>query len=282
MRIVTPAGARVPLSEIATYDIERGEVAINHLDGKREIRVEADVKSTGVTASELLASIQANVIPDILSKYPSVTALYEGQNREANQMGAAMGKVLPFILILMYIVIAFTFRSYTQPLMLFILIPFSFVGVAWGHWIHGMPVNMLSLLGIVALIGILVNDGLVLIKKFNTLLREGLAFDDALYEAGKQRFRAIFLTSITTIAGLAPLIFEPGFSAQFLIPMAISVAYGIGFATLLTLFLLPIILSANSKIKRAAHWLKTGEWVDPRELERAVREMDDEVMAELK
>ncbi len=278
MRIVTPNRARVPLSEIAKYDIVRGEVAINHLDGKREIRVEADVKSVATTAAEMMASIQANVMPDILSKYPSVTALYEGQNREVNKMGAVMGKVMPVILLLMYAIIAFTFRSYTQPLMLFFLIPFSFVGVAWGHWIHGMPVNMLSVLGIVALIGILVNDGLVLIKKFNQLLREGMPFDDALFEAGKQRFRAIFLTSITTIAGLAPLIFEPGFSAQFLIPMAISVAYGIAFATLLTLFLLPLILSLNSKMKRATHWLKTGDWVEARLLERSVKELETEAL----
>ena len=282
MRIVTPSRSRVPLSEIAEYEIMRGEVAINHLDGKREIRVEADMKSTTTTASEMMASVQANVMPGILSKYPSVTALYEGQNREANQMAGAMQKVMPAILFLMYAIIAFTFRSYTQPLMLFVLIPFSFVGVAWGHWIHGLPLNMLSALGVVALIGILVNDGLVLIKKFNSLLQDGLPFDDALYEAGKQRFRAIFLTSITTVAGLAPLIFEPGFSAQFVIPMAISVAYGIAFATLLTLFLLPLILSANSKVKRATHWLKTGDWVEPRELERAIKEMDSEVLAELK
>ena len=278
MRIVTPNRSRVPLSEIADYKIERGEVAINHLEGKREIRVEADVKSTETTASEMMASIQSNVMPGILSKYPSVTALYEGQNREVNKMGAVMGKVMPVILLLMYAIIAFTFRSYTQPLMLFVLIPFSFVGVAWGHWLHGMPVNMLSVLGIVALIGILVNDGLVLIQKFNSLLRGGMSFDDALFEAGKQRFRAIFLTSITTVAGLAPLIFEKGFSAQFLIPMAISVAYGIAFATMLTLLLLPIILSANSKAKRATHWLKTGDWVEPRTLERSVKELEMEAM----
>ena len=281
MRIVTPNRSRVPLSEIAEYEILRGEVAINHLNGKREIRVEADQKDIKDSSTDLLASVQTNIMPDILSKYPSVTALYEGQNREANQVQGAMSKALPPILFLMYAIIAFTFRSYTQPLMLFLLIPFSFVGVAWGHWFHGMPINMLSFLGIVALIGILVNDGLVLIKKFNSLLREGLSFDNALFEAGKQRFRAIFLTSITTIAGLAPLIFEKGFSAQFLIPMAISVAYGIAFATLLTLFLLPLILSANSKAKRATNWLKTGEWVDARELERAVREMEMEKMEEL-
>ena len=232
-----------------------------------------DIKDS---APDLLASIQGNIMPGLLSKFPNVTALYEGQNREFNQIGATMPKVLLAVLILMYCIIAFTFRSYTQPLMLFALIPFSLIGVAWGHWLHGMPVNILSFLGIVALIGILVNDGLVLIGRFNQLLREGLTFDEALFEAGNQRFRAIFLTTITTVAGLAPLIFEPGFSAQFLIPMAISVAYGIAFATLLTLFLLPLMLSGNSKMKRASYWLRKGEWVEPHQLERAVREMEEE------
>lgn len=282
MRIVTASRERIPLSEIADYEIVRGEVAINHLDGRREIKVEADMKDIKDSAPDLLASIQENIMPDLLSKYPNVTALYEGQNREFNQIGETMPKVLLAVLILMYCIIAFTFRSYTQPLMLFAMIPFSLVGVAWGHWIHGMPVNILSFLGIVALIGILVNDGLVLIGRFNQLLREGLSFEDALYEAGNQRFRAIFLTTVTTVAGLAPLIFEKGFSAQFLIPMAISVAYGISFATLLTLFLLPLMLSANSKAKRGTHWLKTGEWVEARELERAVKDMEDEALEHLK
>jgi len=279
MWIVTPSRSRVPLSEVATYEIARGEVAINHLEGRREIKVEASLKGGGNSATEMLTMVQENIAPNILAKYPSVTALYEGQNREAGQIGGAMGRVLPGILILMYVIIAFTFRSYTQPLMLFALIPFSLVGVAWGHWIHGMPVNILSMLGIVALIGILVNDGLVLIKKFNNLLKEGLGFEEALFEAGKQRFRAIFLTTITTVAGLAPLIFEPGYSAQFLIPMAISVAYGISFSTLLTLFLLPLMLSANSKMKRGTHWLKTGKWVDSRDLERAVQEQVEDRLA---
>ncbi|HHM21403.1 MAG TPA: efflux RND transporter permease subunit, partial [Bacteroidetes bacterium] len=276
MRIVTPGRARVPLSEIADYEIVRGEVAINHLNGKREIKVEAAQKNIKDSATDLVASIRENIMPGILAKYPGVDALYEGQNREAMKMQGAIGKILPPILFLMYVIIAFTFRSYTQPLMLFALIPFSLIGVAWGHWIHGMPINMLSFLGIVALIGILVNDGLVLIKRFNSLLVEGRSFDEALYQAGRQRFRAIFLTTITTVAGLAPLIFEPGFSAQFLIPMAISVAYGISFATFLTLFLLPLMLSANSKMKRFGHWLKTGKWVAPRELERAVKDREME------
>lgn len=275
MRIVTPAGERVPLAEIASYTIERGDVVINHLDGQREIRVESDLSDAKDSAAEVLAELKANTIPNIIAKYPTVTPLYEGQNRSFSRIGEAMGRVLPVVLILMYSVIAFVFRSYGQPLLLFILIPFSFVGVAWGHWIHGQSINILSGLGIVALIGILVNDGLVLIEKFNLLLREGVPYRKAMVEAGRSRFRAIFLTSLTTVAGLAPLILEKSFSAQFLIPMAISVAYGIAYATLMTLFLLPLLLATKNSFKVALSWLWNGKKPERESVERAIQELHD-------
>ena len=277
MRIVTPSGERVPLSEIASYTIERGDVVINHLDGQREIRVEADLSDSKDSAPEVLADIKASTIPGIIAKYPTVTPLYEGQNRGFARIGAAMSKVLPIILILMYAVIAFVFRSYGQPLLLFILIPFSFVGVAWGHWIHGQSINVLSGLGIVALIGILVNDGLVLIEKFNLLLRDGVPYRKAMVEAGRSRFRAIFLTSLTTVAGLAPLILEKSFSAQFLIPMAISVAYGIAYATFMTLFLLPLLLAVKNSFKVGLAWIWTGVKPERESVERAIQELDESI-----
>ena len=137
--------------------------------------------------------------------------------------------------------------------------------------------NILSMLGIIALIGIMVNDGLVLIGKFNSNLRIGMTFDDAIFEAGRSRFRAIFLTSLTTAAGLAPLIFEQSRQAQFLIPMAISIAYGIGFATVLTLIMLPIFLSFSNKVKVGTKWLVTGNDITKEEVERAIKEQKEEV-----
>jgi multidrug efflux pump subunit AcrB len=276
MRIVTPTGSRVPLSEIATYTIGRGEVVINHIDGRREIRVDADLADPSDSAPEVLSDIKANVVPNLLAKYPTVTALYEGQNRGFSRIGTALFKILPIILLLMYSVIAFVFRSYGQPLLLFILIPFCFVGVAWGHWIHGVSINILSGLGIVALIGILVNDGLVLVEKFNLLLKSGEPYHKAMVEAGRSRFRAIFLTSITTVAGLAPLIFEKSFSAQFLIPMAISVAYGIAYATFMTLFLLPLLLSLKNNVKVLLTWFWTGKKPTKESVERAIIELESE------
>ncbi|WP_111707824.1 efflux RND transporter permease subunit [Lutibacter citreus] len=280
MWISTNNGDRIPFSEIATYTIQRGEVAINHLEGKREIQVNADLKDPEGSANEALTEIEEVVVPEILSKYPTVAALYEGQNREAQKTSSSAKIVFPIILLLIYITIAFTFRSYDQPLFLMIMIPFSLIGVAWGHWIHNFPINILSALGIIALIGILVNDGLVLIGKVNSNLKAGLKYDQALYKAGLSRFRAIFLTSLTTIAGLAPLLLEKSRQAQFLKPMAVSISYGIGIATVLTLVMLPLLLSLGNSIKVYYKWLKTGEKVTKEEVERAIIELKSELEEE--
>ena len=278
MRIVTPNGSRIPLKEIATYTIERGDVAINHLEGQREIQLSSDLKDAKkVSATDVMTEIRTEIMPEILAKYPTVTPSYEGQNREAGKLLGSLRFVGLTVLLLIYITMAFTFRSFSQPLMLLLLIPFSLTAVAWGHWIHDFPINILSMLGIIALIGIMVNDGLVLIGKFNNNLREGMTFDDAIYDAGRSRFRAIFLTSITTIAGLAPLILEQSRQAQFLIPMAISIAYGIAFATVLTLVMLPIFLSFSNKVKVNAKWLATGNKVAKEDVERAIKEQKEEL-----
>lgn len=276
MRVVSPSGERVPLKEIADYEISRGEISINHLDGMREISVTADLKDPSNSATEIMQSLKAELLPIIQSQYPSVNASFEGQNREANKMSASVGKVLPVIILLIFVVIAFTFRSFSQPLLLLFMVPFSLIGVAWGHYIHGLPINILSYLGIIALIGIVVNDGLVLIGKFNRFLKEGLKFDDAIVAAGKSRFRAIFLTSLTTVAGLAPLIFEKSRQAQFLIPMAVSIAYGIMLATLLTLVMLPMLLGIGNSTKVYWKWLTTGKRPEREDVERAILEQKNE------
>jgi multidrug efflux pump subunit AcrB len=272
MRIITPIGARVPFSEIATYIIERGDISINHLEGQREIQITADLKDLNASETDILKNIKTNIMPEILSRYTTVTPLYEGQKREANKTTNSLVLIGPIILLLIYIVIAFTFRSYSQPILLIIMIPFSMIGVIWGHYIHNMAIGILSFLGIIALIGIMVNDGLVLIGKFNNFLKEGLKYDEALIKAGQSRFRAIFLTSLTTVAGLAPLIFEKSRQAQFLIPMAISIAYGIAIATILTLIMLPMMLSVSNAIKMRIKWLITGNEITKEEVERAIIE----------
>ena len=215
-------------------------------------------------------------MPDIVSRYPSVQPSYEGQNREASKLIDSLRLVGFTALFLIFVTIAFNFRSFSQPLLLLIMVPFSLTAVGWGHKIHGFPLNIISLLGIIALIGIMVNDGLVLIGKFNQNLRSGMKYEKALYEAGRARFRAIFLTSLTTIAGLAPLLLEKSRQAQFLKPMAVSISYGIGFATLLTLLMLPLFLSFGNQVKVFFKWLFTGEWVERRTVERSYKEIQNE------
>lgn len=281
MRITTPTGDRVPFGEIASYEIERGTVSINHLDGKREIKVEADLMNENTSATDMLEEVSTHIVPNILAKYPSIMVKYEGQNRDAQKTKESSKKVLLTMFFLIFAVITFTFRSFGQTTLIMLLIPFSAIGVMWGHWLHGMQVNILSGLGIVALIGILVNDSLVLVSKMNTYLKEGEKFDDAILHAGFSRFRPIFLTSLTTVAGMTPLIyFETSLQAQFLIPMAISISYGIAFSTILTLLLLPLLLKSFNNLKRFIYWAWEGNMIEAEAVERAIKELKSEKDAE--
>lgn len=275
--IRTPGGAAYPLRELAFYEIKRGTIAINHLDGQREVRIEADMANPDESAPILLANIRDSIIPPILHDYPDVRASFEtGQVREANKAQSSGKVVFPVIFAIMLLIITFTFRSALQTATLIPIIIFSFSGVAFGHWVHDKPMSLFSFLGIVALIGVIVNDSLVLVGKFNQNLKEGMPFDQAVYEAGRQRFRAIFLTTITTVAGLAPLILNKSFQAQFLVPMAISVAYGIAFATSLTLVCLPVSLSYLNGIRRYLHRIWHGESITKEDVEPAVKAFHNE------
>ncbi|WP_299529801.1 efflux RND transporter permease subunit [Ulvibacterium sp.] len=270
---IAAQNGRIPLSEIATYTIERGEVAINHLDGIREITVAADLANPKASASEIMQDLTIRVAGIVSEKYPGVKVSAEGQNREVNKISISALNTLPALIFLIYVTIVFAFRSYSQPFILLAIVPFCLIGVAWGHWLHGFPMSILSYLGIIGLIGIVVNDGLVFTGRFNSFLKEGLKFDEALYETGRARFRAIFLTSITTIAGLAPLMLEKSLQAQFLIPMAISIAYGIAVATLLTLYMLPLFLSFSNSAKVFLKYVVTRKRPEREEVERAIKEL---------
>jgi len=176
----------------------------------------------------------------------------------------------------MFAIIVFTFRSFSQSFAVYLTIPFGLIGVAWGHWLHNSQISMLSAFGIIALIGVMVNDSLVYVTVVNSNLKKGMTLYDALYSSGISRFRPILLTSVTTIVGLGPLILNKSFQAQFLVPMAISVAYGLLVATFTTLFLLPSWLLLFNRIKIGLSWLWTGEKPEPRMVEAAYRELEDE------
>ncbi|MCB0633008.1 MAG: efflux RND transporter permease subunit, partial [Lewinella sp.] len=273
MRVRFADGREYPLSEIANLEIERGVININHLDGKREVKIEADVANDGVSVSDLTSSLQEDILPRILAGYPGVEARFEGQNREQLKSAKSMMIVGPVMLGLMFFVIALTFRSINQTIAVFLLIPFGLIGVGWGHWLLDKPISLFSILGFIALIGILVNDALVFVSTFNDNIRDGQKQMDALYNAGISRFRPIVLTSVTTFAGLAPLLFEKSLQAQFLIPMAISVSFGLLATTVIILLILPAFLILNNRLKVYIQYAWNGKKPTYTEVEPAAREM---------
>ncbi|MCB0480681.1 MAG: efflux RND transporter permease subunit [Flavobacteriales bacterium] len=276
MRIRTAGGLEVPFKEIAEYEIERGIVAINHLDGRREVRIEAELGDPTASTTEIMAEVRDVIIPTILTKHPSLRVSYEGQSKQQQKTAKSGKAIIPIILLLMFAVITLTFRSFWQAIVVFILIPFAAIGVGWGHYFHGQAISLLSMFGIIALIGVMVNDSLVFVSRVNELVKEYGDFNKAVYEAGISRFRAIVLTSVTTVAGLGPLIFETSFQAQFLIPMAISVAYGMMVATYITLIVLPVLLVMLNRVKVMATWFWTGKKPTYEEVEPAIMELESE------
>jgi multidrug efflux pump subunit AcrB len=276
MRVRFADGRAFPLSEIADLEVQRGIININHIDGKREIKVEADVANDQVSVSDVTALLQTDIVPGILKDYTTVSALYEGQNREQAKSAKSIQTVGAIALALMFFIIALTFRSVGQTIMVLLLIPFAFIGVGWGHWFMGAPISLFSFLGIIALVGILVNDSLVLVSTYNDLLRRGRDQMEALYEASLSRFRPIVLTSVTTFAGLAPLMLEKSLQAQFLIPMAISVSFGLLAATTVILMLLPVFLIFLNRFRVYRNYLWNAEKPAYREVEPAYREVAQE------
>jgi multidrug efflux pump subunit AcrB len=271
MRVRFADGREFPLSEIAELQIQRGIININHIDGKREVKIEADIARDDVSVSDLTASLKTDIIPRILVDYPTVGALFEGQNREQEKSAKSIQLVGTVVLALMFFVIALTFRSISQTVVVFLLIPFGFIGVGWGHWLMNLPISLFSFLGIIALIGILVNDALVFITTYNQLIRDGMPQMEAIYEAGTSRFRPIVLTSVTTFAGLAPLLLQKSLQAQFLIPMAIAISFGLLAVTVVILILLPVFLIAANRFKAYAAYAWNGYKPDYEAVEPALR-----------
>lgn len=269
MRIRLPDGRALPLAEIADLELKRGVIAIYHLDGLREIKVEADIATNEVSVTDLNAEIRNNIIPPVLINYPTVKASFEGQNREQLKTVRSAQMVLPIMLLLMFFTVAITFKSLGQTFAVFSLIPFGFIGVVLGHWLMGLQISLFSFLGILALIGIQVNDALVLVTTYNQKVHGGHRVMRSVFEASLSRFRPIVLTTMTTVAGLGPLLLEKSFQAQFLIPMAVSVAFGLLLVTVLTLFLLPAMLMAMNRIKVWAVLQWDGLRPDPRMVEPA-------------
>ena len=269
MRIRFADGRAFPLNQVANFEIERGVMAINHFEGQREIKVEADIANKKSSVTDITRRIREDFVPSIKQLFPSVNFSFEGQNKENQKSADSLQRILPIILLLMFMTIALTFGSISQALIVLILIPFGFIGVGWGHYVLDAPISFFSILGVVALVGIIVNDSIVFIEAYNQMIRSGMSFREAVYTAGLSRFRAILLTSLTTILGLGPLLLEKSFQAQFLIPMAISVAFGLFVATFMTLILIPVLLILSNAYKSWISRLWLGHALQPEEVEPA-------------
>lgn len=276
MKIRTAQGKSYKLKDLAEFEIDRGVVSIKHSDGERQILVSGDIANSGVSVTSILTNIEEDILPEILVDHPSIKYSFEGQQREQAKTAKSMQTVGPVVLLLMLSIIVLTFRSFSQTLAVLFLIPFSFIGVAWGHWIHGLQLSLFSYLGIIALIGIIVNDALVFVGAYNINIKSGMDVKHAIREAALSRFRPILLTSLTTMAGLGPLILETSMQAQFLIPMAAAIAYGLGVATVSVLVLLPVILMMINVLKRKYDWFWNGKNPLPKEVEPAYKEMEYE------
>ena len=273
MRIRTPDGAEYPFSELASYSIERGITQINHLNRKREIKVEANQSDVEEDLPPILAEIESDVLPRVLSQMQGVTAQFEGQSREQGKMVSSMQIAFGAALTGMFILVILVFRSYAQATIIFSLIPIGVLGAIWGHGIQGLQVGLLSLIGVMALSGIIINDSIVFVDQINRFLRSGQKVEDAVFNSGIARLRPILLTTLTTALGMGPLILETSRQAQFLIPMAASVAYGLLFGTMILLIILPSAFLAFNSIRVKFARLASGRAVTPESVEPAVKEL---------
>lgn len=239
MLITTPAGGQVPLNHVATLTPGQSPSSIYRIDRYRTVNVTADIEK-GNTNMTVLQSELKVFLDGLVAKYPGISHSLEGETKEQRESFGSLGWALIFVFFVIYALLAIPFKSYLQPLIVMSVIPFGMIGAVLGHWIMAMELTIMSLLGMLALIGVVVNDSLVLVDYINKRRAAGFKLMDAVLNAGVARFRPVMLTSITTFFGLMPLLFEQQTQAQFLIPMAVSLGFGIVFATLITLILVPV------------------------------------------
>ncbi len=238
MRLRAPDGGEVPLPEVVTLAPGRGPAVISRTDRQRSIKLTADVEP-GVNPTRIVRDFTANVLDEIPAMFPGVRYNFEGEQEDQNRSVREIGTRFLFALIAMYVVIAIPLRSYFQPLIIMSVIPFGLVGAIWGHVVMRLDLSIMSMCGLVALAGVVVNNSLVMVEFVNRHRAESASLHDAAVAAGRTRFRAILLTSLTTFVGIMPMVLETDMQARFLISMAVSLGFGILFATLLTLFLVP-------------------------------------------
>ncbi len=255
MRIRTPDGGEVPFSVVADSELSRGFASIRRVDRNRSISVTAEVDTQRANSNEILAEMESDHLPSLLRQFPGLTYSLEGEQEQQSETLAGLVQGFGVALAAIFVLLAIPLRSYFQPLLIMSAIPFGLVGAFLGHKILGMDLSILSVFGIVALAGVVVNDSLILVDYVNRQRRAGVPLRESILTAGSARFRPIFLTSLTTFAGLTPLLMETSLQAQFLIPMAVSLAFGVVFSSPVILVLVPCTYMILEDLGRAARWL---------------------------
>ncbi len=248
-RIRLPDGSEVPFATVASIEEGRGYAVINRTDRRRVVTVSSDVDEAVANANEINADLRSEVLPILAREYPGLTYDFEGEQREQGDAMSSMARNFLVAQIAIFAILAIPFKSYSQPLIIMSAIPFGLVGAVAGHMIMGLNLTLLSVMGMIALTGVVVNDSLILIDLINRLRAAGSSVDEAIRNGGLRRFRPIMLTTATTFLGLSPMIFETSMQAKFLIPMAVSLGYGIVFATAITLILVPALYRILEDLK---------------------------------
>ncbi|MCG8636354.1 MAG: efflux RND transporter permease subunit [Desulfobacterales bacterium] len=241
LRIRTRDNREIPLNQVARIETGRGYSTIQRVDRHRVITVISDIDEDVANARKIVEDLKAGFLPELESRFPGISYDLEGQAKRSKESIDSLMRGFAVAAMIIFLLLASQFRSYIQPVIIMTAIPFGLIGAITGHFIMGLDITMISIFGIVALSGIVVNDSLILIDFINGRVRQGERVFDAVIEAGKNRFRPVLLTSVTTVAGLAPLLTETSFQAQFLIPMAVSISFGLVAATALTLVFVPAL-----------------------------------------
>lgn len=240
IRVQAMDGSQRPITEVAEVELSRGFSEINRVDQMRSITISADLDETRANADLIISELQSTFVPELQKEFPAIRVRWEGQREQSRESVGSLIVGFGIAIVAMFVLLVLQFRSYVQPVLILMIVPFGMIGAIWGHAILGLPLTLFSMFGLVALAGVVVNDSIVLIDFINHRVRDGVPIRQALVDSGQRRFRPILLTSMTTIAGLAPLLTERSFQAQLLIPMAASLAFGLLVATGLVLILVPV------------------------------------------
>lgn len=248
IRVDQGDGVQRPITELVDVKVTSGYSEINRIDQKRSITISSDINEQEGNAKEIVADLQATFVPDLLKRYPGLRIRWEGQQEQDTESVRSLGIGMVVALLAMYVLLTVEFTSYGLPMVVMAVIPFGMMGAVLGHWVMGLPLTLFSILGIVALTGIVVNDSIVLVDFMNNAARAGVPLEQAVLEGGARRFRPVLLTSLTTVAGLSPILTETSFQAQLVIPMATSLCFGLVTTTVLVLILIPVFYFLYGRI----------------------------------